>query len=62
VNGQQLSPIMPVMIYKNLNDNDLKSMFAYLHTLQPVKHKVDNSQPPTTCKLCRQRHGGGDQN
>ncbi len=62
VNGQKLSPIMPVMVYKNLSDSDLKSMFAFLHTLKPVKHKVDNSQPPTACKLCRQRHGGGDQN
>jgi hypothetical protein len=60
VNGQPLSPIMPVMVYKNLNDSDLKSMFAYLHTLKPVKHKVDNTQPPTACKLCQQRHGGGD--
>jgi hypothetical protein len=37
-------------------------MFAYLRTLKPVQHKVDNSQPPTACKLCRQRHGGGDKN
>ena len=28
VNGQPLSPIMPVMVYKNLNDSDLKSIFA----------------------------------
>lgn len=62
VNGQKLNPIMPVMVYKNLTDNDLKGMFAYLRTIKPVKHKVDNSLPPTDCKLCRQRHGGGDQN
>ena len=62
MNGQQLNPIMPVMVYKNLNDSDLKYMFAYLHTLKPVKHKVDNTLPPTACKLCRQRHGAGDQN
>jgi cytochrome c553 len=62
VNGQQLSPIMPVMVYKNLNDSDLKYMFAYLHTLKPVKHKVDNTLQPTACKLCRQRHGAGDKN
>ena len=53
---------MPVMVYKNLNDIDLKSMFAYLHTLPPVKHHVENSAPITDCKLCRQRHGGGDKN
>jgi mono/diheme cytochrome c family protein len=62
VNGQQLNPIMPVMVYKDLSDSDLKAIFAYLHTLKPVKHKVDNTQPPTACELCRQRHGGGGKN
>jgi cytochrome c553 len=61
-NRQPLNAMMPVMVFKNLNDSDLKSMFAYLRTLKPVQHKVDNSQPPTACKLCRQRHGGGDKN
>jgi len=27
-----------------------------------VKHRVDNSLPPTYCKLCRRKHGAGDQN
>jgi len=62
VNGQKLSPVMPVAVYKNLHDSDLKSIFAFLHTAKPVKHHVDNSQPPTDCKLCRQKHGGGDKN
>ena len=62
VNGQALSAIMPTMIYKNLTDTDLKAMFAYLRTVKPIQHHIDNSQPPTNCKLCRQRHGGGDQN
>jgi cytochrome c553 len=62
VNGQKLSPIMPVMVYKNLNDSDLKAIFAYLHTVKPVKHHVSNAEPITDCKLCRQRHGGGDKN
>ncbi|HVP56123.1 MAG TPA: c-type cytochrome [Candidatus Eisenbacteria bacterium] len=62
VNGQVLSDVMPTMIYKNLTDTDLKAMFAYLRTLKPVQHRVDNSAPPTACKLCRQRHGGGDKN
>ena len=62
VNGQALSAIMPTMIYKNLADADLKAMFAYLRTVKPVQHHVDNTLPPTNCKLCRQRHGGGDKN
>ena len=44
------------------DDDDLKAMFAYLRTVKPVKHHVDNSEPPTYCKLCRLKHGGGDQN
>ena len=62
VNGQALSAIMPAMIYKNLTDGDLKSMFAYLRTVKPVQHHVDNLLPPTNCKVCRQRHGAGSSN
>ena len=62
VNGQALSDVMPTKFYKNLSDSDLKAMFAYLRTLKPIQHRVDNSLPPTACKLCRQRHGGGDSN
>ena len=53
---------MPFGFYRNMTDDDLKAMFAYLRTLKPVKHRVDNSLAPTYCKLCRQRHGAGDQN
>jgi cytochrome c len=62
VKARQLSPIMPVSVYKNLTDDDLKAMFAYLRTLKPVQHRVDNSEPPKFCKLCRQKHGAGDRN
>jgi mono/diheme cytochrome c family protein len=62
VKARRLSSIMPVMIYKNMTDDDLKAMFAYLRTLKPVKHRVDNSEPPTDCKLCKQKHGGGSEN
>ena len=62
VSARQLSPVMPVSAYRNITDDDLKAMFAYLRTLKPVHHRVDNSLPPTLCKLCRQKHGAGDQN
>jgi mono/diheme cytochrome c family protein len=62
VNGQKLSVAMPIAAYKQLDDRDLKAIYSYLRTTTPVKHHVDNSQPPTDCKLCRHRHGGGDQN
>ncbi|HYL84071.1 MAG TPA: hypothetical protein VE263_07550 [Candidatus Angelobacter sp.] len=62
VSARQLSPVMPFDVYKNLTDDDLKAMFACLRTLKPVQHRVDNSEPPTLCKLCRQKHGAGDRN
>ncbi len=62
VKARPLNPIMPVMVYKNLTDSDLKAMFAYLRTLKSVRHQVDNSEPPTECKLCRQKHGAGAEN
>ncbi len=42
--------------------DDLKSVFAYLKTVPSVQHRVDNSKPPTPCKLCGLTHGAGDQN
>jgi mono/diheme cytochrome c family protein len=62
VKARKISSIMPFGEFANLNDDDLKAIFAYLHTLPHVKHTVDNSLPPTYCKLCRHKHGGGDQN
>lgn len=62
VKARELSSIMPFGVYGKLTDDDLKAMFAYLRTLKPVKHRVDNSEPPTYCKLCRQKHGGGSSN
>jgi mono/diheme cytochrome c family protein len=62
VNGQTLSAVMPTMAYKNLNDTDLTAIYNYLRSVPAVQHHVDNSLPPTDCKLCKQRHGGGDKN
>jgi mono/diheme cytochrome c family protein len=62
VKARKLDALMPVEQYRNLTDDDLKAMFAYLRTVKAIKHRVDNSEPPTYCKLCRARHGAGDQN
>jgi hypothetical protein len=62
VRARNLSPIMPVMVYKNLTDDDVKAIFAFLRTTKPVKHRVDNSEAPTECKLCKQKHGSGSEN
>jgi len=62
VKARKLNAIMPVSFYRRLTDDDLKAMFAYLRTVKPVKHRVDNAQPPTACKLCKQKHGAGAEN
>ena len=53
---------MPWYAYRNMTDEDLKANFAYLKTLTPVKHVVDNVEPPTFCEVCKGTHGGGDKN
>jgi hypothetical protein len=62
VGARQLSSIMPWMVIGKMTDQDLASIFAYLKTLKPVSHRVDNGLPPTLCPLDNTRHGAGDQN
>jgi mono/diheme cytochrome c family protein len=62
VKARKINQIMPWEDYRNLTDEDLKAIFAYIRTLKPVKHRVDNSEPPTFCKLCGSSHGAGNQN
>jgi hypothetical protein len=62
VGARSLNPIMPWSMLGNMTDDDLKAEFAYLRTLKPVHHRVDNTLPPTMCKICRSKHGAGDQN
>lgn len=38
--ARDLLPPMPWFVYKNMNDDDLKSIYAYLKTTKPVKNVV----------------------
>jgi mono/diheme cytochrome c family protein len=62
VKARELSPIMPWSDFRGMSDQDLKAIFAYLQTLKPVKHRVDNNEPPTYCKICGATHGAGNLN
>ena len=62
VGARKLNQIMPWHVYRGMTDEDVVAMFAYMRTLKPVRHHVDNTEPPTFCKICRQTHGGGNQN
>lgn len=60
--SRPLSSIMPWNFFRNLSDDDLKAMFAYLRTVKPVCHHVDNTETPTYCKICKTKHGLGAMN
>jgi mono/diheme cytochrome c family protein len=62
VKARKINQIMTWFHFRNLTDEDLKAIFAYLRTLKAVKHRVDNTEPPTFCKLCGSSHGAGNQN
>ncbi len=60
--ARKLNQIMPWHAFRGMTDEDIAAVFAYLKTLKPVHHRVDNTEPPTYCKVCRQVHGAGNQN
>jgi mono/diheme cytochrome c family protein len=62
VKARKLNQIMPWHAYRGMTDEDLAAMFAYMKTFRPVRHHVDNSEPPILCKVCGQTHGAGDRN
>jgi len=62
VGSRAINAAMPWHFYRNLTDADLKAIFAYLQALPPVRHHVDNTEPPTQCAKCGNLHGLGDRN
>lgn len=59
---RDLNTLMPFSYFRNMTDEDLKSIFAFLQSVKPVQHYLDNSELPTYCRVCRQKHGFGDKN
>jgi hypothetical protein len=60
--SRKIHDMMPWRIYGQQTDEDLKAMFAYIRTIPPVPHRVDNAEPPTECPRCGLVHGAGNQN
>jgi hypothetical protein len=48
--GRSLLPPMPWFAYKNMSDDDLKSIFAYLKTTKPVNNVVPAPKPLSALK------------
>ncbi|HEY6045868.1 MAG TPA: c-type cytochrome [Pyrinomonadaceae bacterium] len=62
VGARSLHASMPWIYFRGMTDDDLKSIFAFLRTLKPVRHRVDNAEAASPCKLCWQNHGLGSSN
>lgn len=62
VGARVLSGAMPWYWYRNMTDEDLRIIFAALRHVKPVRHLVDNTEAPTYCPRCTQKHGGGSDN
>jgi len=44
--GVAVMPPMPVDVYVNMKDEDLKAIFAYLKTIKPIRNAVRAGLPP----------------
>jgi mono/diheme cytochrome c family protein len=44
--GRPIMPPMPWPAYRNLNDQQLRAIFAYLKSVTPIKNKVPDYAPP----------------
>jgi len=60
--ARRLSQVMPWATFRNMTDEDLGAIYAYLKTMPPVKHRVDNTEPPSYCPIDKNWHGFGDRN
>ena len=60
--GRELDGLMPWTVFRNLNDDDLNALFAYLRAIPPVKHVIDNIDAPTKCEICGGTHPLGQYN
>ena len=61
-NGLKLKPPMPFDSFRNLKAADIRAIYAYLRTVPHVRHEIDNTDPPTYCKLDGEKHGLGNRN
>lgn len=62
VGARKLNPPMPWWYFGHMNEADLQAVYAFLRSLEPVRHRVDNTEPPSECSLCGTRHGFGNRN
>jgi len=62
VKARKIHDAMPWQSLGRQTDDDLRAIFAFLQSVAPVAHRVDNTLPATRCVVCGGMHGAGDQN
>ena len=62
VTSRLVNHIMPFEFFRNMTDEDLRDIFAFIKSVPPVKHRISNTDPPTMCPVCNQSHGLGELN
>jgi len=60
--SRKISPVMPWPYFRDMTNDDLRAIFAFLRTLAPVKHHVDNAEAFSLCRKCGYVHGLGEMN
>jgi hypothetical protein len=45
---RDLNPVMPWTMYRNMTDDELKAIFAYLKSTKPIKNMVPAPVPPVS--------------
>lgn len=46
--SRPILPPMPWQMYRNLTDDDLKAVYAYLRTVKPIHNRVPDPLPPAS--------------
>jgi len=49
--ARPILPPMPWLVYRNLNDEDLKSVYAFLRSIPPVHNRVPEPAPPAAAAV-----------
>lgn len=53
--GRQILPPMPFAMYRNLTDEDLGAIFAFLRSIPPIKNRVPEPLPPGATAAAAER-------
>lgn len=53
--SRPILPPMPWFVYRNLTDDDLRAIYAYLRTIPPVKNRIPDPLPPPATETAANR-------